>query len=41
MIFFGLCEVPGIEGAWQKNPKVKAGKEGAFKSSVEWFKEHL
>jgi len=24
-----------------KDPKVKAGKEGAFKASVEWFKKHL
>jgi hypothetical protein len=23
------------------NPQVKAGKEGAFKESVEWFMEHL
>jgi len=23
------------------NPEVKAGKEGAFKASVEWFLEHL
>ena len=22
-------------------PKVKAGKEGAFKASVEWFQKHL
>jgi len=23
------------------DPKVKAGKEGAFKAAVEWFREHL
>jgi hypothetical protein len=23
------------------NPQVKAGKEGAFKESVEWLKEHI
>jgi len=23
------------------NPEVKAGKEGAFKASVEWFLKHL
>ena len=27
--------------AAQSDPKVKAGKEGAFKASVEWFIKHL
>lgn len=26
---------------WQSDPKVKAGKEGAFKESVEWFHKYL
>ena len=31
---FGLIQL-------QNDPKVKAGKEGAFHNTVEWFKKHL
>ena len=34
-------ETPGQVKGDMNDPKVRAGKEGAFKATVEWFRQYL